>query len=684
MGQVSVPASPTYYATHYDNLKGVDFSCDLTEVDKRRTPTGVNMISDDGGNPVKRRGWRCYEDLECGKILEVIFHEDDESNYDPLKIYVIAEDGIYAVVTTNGVRSHTKILDETIESATYYLFNGEVFAFVDNGLYKLSGATAELIDDEAYVPEVVISRRPDGTDGIGLEAINLLTPMRKFSFLGNETDTTYWLYPQQNRQEPSYKCIVATDIKVEVLTVNGWVELVQGTDYSLQNVGNRQGKDEHGQLQSYTVCDPCIVFTTAHAPITVGHDNVSISFQAWNDDTDEDGNHIGLYKEERVDLLGTKACLTYGYSAVDRIFCVGSINRNRIYYSDVNEPMYYPDNNYIIVGHDTNGIVGLHRVSEYLAAVKEDSSIESTIFLINGSYLDNNMFFKVQPTSAGTGAIAPKSFSTLVDEPLFLSRNGIYAIANYYTTTEKVIRNRSYFLDKKLLKEENLENACSCVWHRYYFLAVNGHCYVLDGRKKTTDKRDNTDFLYESYYLENIPAVVFTTYKDELWFGTEDGRLCKFNTDVDNRTKFCDDGIETYNDDNVLILEGGEAIYCEWSTPLDDDGRVQYFKTLNKKGTLLTLLPYERTSAEVTLVKDGETRYELGIFYADIQTWELIDFDRFTFNSNDTAQDAFFKRKVKKYKRLQIVVKNTTIYEPFGILQLIKTYAVNNFSKNRG
>ena len=63
---------------------------------------------------------------------------------------------------------------------------------------------------------------------------------------------------------------------------------------------------------------------------------------------------------------------------------------------------------------------------------------------------------------------------------------------------------------------------------------------------------------------------------------------------------------------------------------------------------------------------------------------ELIDFDRFTFNSDDTAQDAFFKKKVKKYKRLRIVVKNDAIYEPFGILGITKTYSVGNFSKNRG
>jgi hypothetical protein len=323
-------------------------------------------------------------------------------------------------------------------------------------------------------------------------------------------------------------------------------------------------------------------------------------------------------------------------------------------------------------------------VSGYLAAVKKDSGIEGTVFLISGAYLNDKMYFKVTPTSAGTGAIAPKSFATLVDEPLFLTRGGVYAISNYYTTTEKVLRNRSRYLDRRLTQEPNLEDACACVWNRYYLVAVNNHCYVLDGRSKTQDKLNNTDYLYEAYYWENIPAVVFYVHDGDLYFGTADGNLCKLNTDVPNRTAYCDDGILALSGEGENIMAGGIAIPCEWSTPLDSDGKPQYFKTLNKKGSLLTMLPYEKTSAEVTLIRDGGERINLGVFYADIHTWEMIDFTRFTFNSDDTAQDAFIRKKVKKYKRLRIEVRNTTIYEPFGILGITKTYSVGNFSKNKG
>lgn len=677
---MNVPSSPSMYSTYYKNLKGVDYSCDLTEVSRNRTPSGVNMISDNGGNPVKRLGWRVDANINCGKIHEIIFHEDDKSDYDPLKKYIIGETGIYAVVTSNGNQSIVTMLSKQITGAKYFLFNSEVYAFVNGGLYKLEGVTATLIDDEAYIPEVTISKNPDGTGGESLYSVNLLTPKRKFSFLGNSTDKTYYLYPEKVRTDPRYQYIVYDSVKVEVLTSGEWKET---TDYTLPASTTISGKDVNGNVKSFTVCEANITFSGTHPPETPGADNVRITFAPF-DNTPDGDTKVGQYKEERIDLLNSQACMTYGYSAVDRVFTVGGNHKNRVYYSEVNEPTYFPDNNYIVVGHDSNGIVGLHRVSGYLAAIKEDSAIEGTVFLINGAYLNDDMYFKVTATSSGTGAIAPKSFATLVDEPLFLARSGVYAIANYYTTTEKVLRNRSYHLDRKLVDEQNLNEACACVWNRYYILCVNEHCYILDGRNKSEDKYNNTDYLYESYYWDNIPAVVFYVYEGELYFGTYDGKLCKFNTDIPNRTAYCDNGTLTVSDAGENLMTDGYAISCEWSTPLDDDEKPQYFKTLNKKGSLLTLLPYDRTSAKITLYKDGGEPIELGIFYADIFNWELIDFDRFTFNSDDTAQDAFFKKKVKKYKRLRIVVKNDAIYEPFGILGITKTYSVGNFSKNRG
>jgi hypothetical protein len=65
----------------------------------------------------------------------------------------------------------------------------------------------------------------------------------------------------------------------------------------------------------------------------------------------------------------------------------------------------------------------------------------------------------------------------------------------------------------------------------------------------------------------------------------------------------------------------------------------------------------------------------------DIFTFDDFSFERLSFNTNDSPQDIYLKKKVKKYKRLQIIIKNDVVNEGFGIFQITKTFAVGNYAK---
>lgn len=690
--KLSIPAQPSYKHAYYEQLKGADFSRDMTEVNRRRSPDMLNLISDNGGNPIKRRGWRKMTNVNGGKIEKILLHKESSG----IVKYIIAAQGIYAVHDVNGAETVTQLVAyATLECADLFMYNDVVYAFANGNLYRFKDLQAEnlLNSDKVKIPEASISRNPDGTGGVSLEGINLLTPKRTYSFLGNETSKEYSLVPEKLKSNDFYKYIVAGSIKVEVMNSEGTFEVkTKDTDYTIGEVTTLKGKNVLGQVVDFEVCSPKITFKAAHDAVITGQDNVKITFENFDatEDHKETINGVetiiykGQYKEARADLLKTSITKAYGYSTTDRIFAVGGVNKNRVYYTGVDEPTYWPDNNYFVAGQDGNDIVGLHTYSSYLAVIKGDTNTETTVYLAYGQTLGTETYFAVKPTMGGAGGIATKTFATLGDDPLFLTRDGIFAITNVFATTDNVLRNRSYYVDKRLIEEPHLEESCAIVWKRYYILCVNSHCYVLDGRQKSNDSNNTTNYSYECYYWENVPATCFFVYENELWFGTADGRLCKFNTDIADRTAYCDDGTLTIDSNGEKLLTGGTAIPCRWSTPLDDDGIPQYFKTLNKKGSMITLLPYVRTSASVTLIADGEKEYPLGTYYADIFSWDPVDFDRFTFSSNETAQDDFFNKKVKKYKRLQIVVENTAIYEPFGILKITKTYTIGNFSKNRG
>lgn len=66
MAAYSIPDSPKKYKTEYSRFKGVDFSSNPTQIDDKRGAAGtVNLISDSGGFPEKRKGWRRLQECEA-------------------------------------------------------------------------------------------------------------------------------------------------------------------------------------------------------------------------------------------------------------------------------------------------------------------------------------------------------------------------------------------------------------------------------------------------------------------------------------------------------------------------------------------------------------------------------------------------------------------------------------------
>lgn len=608
----------------YSALKGVDFSMDPSLVDKDRSPYAQNLISDIGGMPEKRLGYRTLYTLE--QPVNGLWEGETNGQ----KVF-IAHGGtkIYKCTVTSA-----EIIKEGInnaKSSTFFMRSaddtGKMYILTGNEFLQYDGTTCKSVSEEAYVPTVIISRNPSG-GGTVYEAVNLLSPKRRDSFLGNDTDKVYQL---------SANNLVSVD-KVEVMGSSGaWETLTTG-----YTVDATSGK---------------VTFSEVHKPIVAGQDNVKITYTK-----PVPGYADRINKCTIADL--------YGLGGSNRVFLSGNPDYKAYdWYSDIFKPNYFPDLNYSIVGTSDTAIMGYQRLGKYQLIVKEDNQQDSTIFQRWGTLNDNgNVTFSVEQGIAGIGAISKRCFGTLADEPLFLSRQGIYAITSNNILAERTIRNRSFFVDAKLTKESSLQNAVSCEWNGYYILCVNGNAYVLDSKNKSYKSRSDMsyDYNYECYYWTNIPAVCLLSVAGELYFGTADGKVCKFNTDINDMTKYSDNG---------------EAIDAIWTTKNDDDDLPHLYKTMQKKGCLVTIKPYTRSSAKVFLAKDGNPEKLVKQENMDIFDWNDIDFDRFTFNTNDSPQDIFLRSKVKKYKRLQIVIRNDAVNEGFGIFQIVKTYVVGNYAK---
>lgn len=254
MGEVALmamelPTSPKVYTTTYDNFKGVDFTNDATNIWRRRSPTGTNMLPDASGRPFKRDGWNillsnddiCLA-LNLNGYAEATVTEDefnanksgyytesggvytqcqDEDTYNPLTTYYVAtmpdkrpviqkcswfelagQDHI-VVFTDLGVffYANNMVTAYSVDGDCYtgydrcFFFEGDgTSAFYIYGNYRVwrynADFTLEEVTDKLTVPTLLISAEADGT-GTFNQGYNLLGNLASIEYY-NADLFTYW------------------------------------------------------------------------------------------------------------------------------------------------------------------------------------------------------------------------------------------------------------------------------------------------------------------------------------------------------------------------------------------------------------------------------------------------------------------------------------------------------------
>ena len=485
---------------------------------------------------------------------------------------------------------------------------------------------------KAYIPLITIAKAPNG-GGVSYEPLNMLQPGFYEQFTVDSASASAVEF------QLSLSGLDATEVSAWILTNQGtWSLQVEDTDFT---VNRSTGVVTFGTAPGVT-------------PIT-GEDNVRILAYK---------TIAGYADRVKKCKFGT----LYGINgAADRLFLSGNPDyQNWDFFSEQYDPTYFPDTGYSALGSSASAIMGYAIVNNYLATFKDDLDNSRAVYIRHGELVEDattNLSmpaFKLVNTLQGNGVVSPYAFGYLQTEPLFLTKMGIYAITPQDITGEKYSQSRSFYLDGSLEKEDGLENAIALVFKDQYILAINNKFYILDGLQATRTDRSEpyATRQYAGFYCTNIPAFTMWTDDEALWIGTEDGHVCRFETDIDS--------LDSYNDD-------GKKIYCCWETP-DLDGSL-FYKNKNFKYFALRLRAALRTSINLYAKRFGRWEFIAddlltGIYF----DFEHVDFERFSFGTDPTDKVIHTKIRLRRVDKARFRVENDMLNEPLGLLDLALEY----------
>lgn len=433
----------------YKEFRGVDFSNRKDEVSIYRSPDALNMWKN-----YKNSSGKCIETRPDIELLEK--HSDTIFG---LFFYTI--NGIKHEILHCGTNLYDdeEIIFEGMarNKSQYFIMNSKLYIKDGNKFLVYDGDQIKEI--EGYIPTTSISRSPAGAGTI-YEDVNLLTPYRKNTFVGDGTALEYIL------DVPTFD----GDVRV-------WVNDIELTT-GFKAVPN-EGK---------------VVFDTAPSePLTIGQDNVKIQFK----------REVKGYRE-RIE----KCTLVELFD--NRVFFSGNPDYpNILFHSSLNDPSYCSDLDYYTEGNEDSKVKSIITGNNALWVLKEASQHNTTIFYHNPT-IDSD-YGKLYPSVHSSISIGCETKGINFNDTIcFFSDRGMEAITGDITT-EQVVSHKSTLVDARLLNEEKYKDMDLIEWEGYLLVIIGKKVYLADSRLFATI---NQRYEYEWYYWEFDKEITYSLVKD--------------------------------------------------------------------------------------------------------------------------------------------------------------------------
>jgi hypothetical protein len=171
--------------------------------------------------------------------------------------------------------------------------------------------------------------------------------------------------------------------------------------------------------------------------------------------------------------------VAFGGSNDTRMFLSGNPNMPEYAFrSGLYDPTYFPENGFYKY---PERVKGFSKQYDYLVVHREGGIHQITYSMSD----TGTVSFPSKPINDEVGTIATQSIQIIENNPVFLSKDGVYMLTASNVRDERNVTHISLTVDRKLLLESGLNQAVSIDYDKKYWLAVNGKVYVLDYAQKT-------------------------------------------------------------------------------------------------------------------------------------------------------------------------------------------------------
>lgn len=185
-----------------------------------------------------------------------------------------------------------------------------------------------------------------------------------------------------------------------------------------------------------------------------------------------------------------------GINGGTRLFASGNPDHpNLVHWSDINNPLYFPENNYAYIGESSQKVTGFGKQTNILVIFKEHEIYSAEYVsgntytaqdVIDGKVVDvtaNAAIFPITPINSGIGCDCPNTIQLCNNRLIWATSDGaVYGLMAANQASERNVRKLSAMIESRLKAEDRylLKSALSCDVDGHYMLFVRNRVYLLD------------------------------------------------------------------------------------------------------------------------------------------------------------------------------------------------------------